>query len=149
MVTLDVARLDKQGKSDAVAAPVHLSAPRPKAGATDPTVELTIPPLEAGGFAARMRVGTGPATRRDFACEAGGDEWADSRPDPERLRALASAAGGTFSWADDLTTLPLPKPTVVSAERHVVPVAPPWLWTLVAALAFGAHWFARRRSGLV
>jgi hypothetical protein len=43
----------------------------------------------------------------------------------------------------------LPKPTVVSAERHVVPVAPPWFWTLVAALAFGAHWFARRRSGLV
>jgi uncharacterized membrane protein len=143
MVTLDVARLDKQG------APVHLSAPRPATGATDPTVELTIPPLEAGGFAARMRVGSGPATRRDFACEAGGDEWADSRPDPDRLRALATAAGGTFAWADDLTTLPLPKPTVVSAERHVVPVAPPWFWTLVAALAFGAHWFARRRSGLV
>jgi uncharacterized membrane protein len=145
MVTLDVARLDKQDKKTA---PVHLTAPRPPAG-SDPTVELTIPPLEAGGFAARMRVGSGPATRRDFACEAGGDEWADSRPDPERLRALATAAGGTFSWADDLTTLPLPKPTVVSAERHVVPVAPPWLWTLVAALAFGAHWFARRRSGLV
>ncbi len=143
MVTLDIARLDKRG------APLHLTAPRPAAGATAPTVELVVPPLEAGGFAARMRVGSGPATRRDFACEAGGDEWADSRPDPDRLRALATAAGGTFAWADDLTTLPLPKPTVVSAERHVVPVAPPWLWTLLAALAFGAHWFTRRRSGLV
>ncbi len=143
VVVLDVARLDKQG------APIHLTAPRPSAGTSDPTVELTVPPLEAGGFAARMRVGSGPATRRDFACEAGGDEWADSRPDPERLRALAAATGGTFAWADDPTTLPLPKPTVVSAERHVVPVAPPWLWTLAAALAFGAHWFARRRSGLV
>jgi hypothetical protein len=36
----------------------------------------------------------------------------------------------------------------VSAERHVVPVAPPWVWTLVAAATLGAHWFARRRSGL-
>jgi len=33
---------------------------------------------------------TGPVTVAPFpfACEAGGDEWADSRPDPERLRAL-------------------------------------------------------------
>ena len=142
-VSLDVSRLDKQGQ------PLHVTAPRPAAGQVDPAVELTIPRLEAGGFSARMRVGSGPATRRDFACESGGDEWADSRPDAERLRAIANATGGTFAWADDLTTLPLPKPTVVSAERHVVPLAPPWLWTLAAALAFGAHWFTRRRSGLV
>jgi hypothetical protein len=148
-VTLDVARIDK---SSAAGGPVRLHAPRPAtaAGGAGPSVELTLPPQEAGGYSARLRVGTGPATRRDFACEAGGDEWADSRPDADRLRDLASATGGTFAWAsDDLTNIPLPKPTVVSAERHVVPVAPPWLWTLVAALAFGAHWFARRRSGLV
>jgi hypothetical protein len=145
-VTLDVARIDKQ------ATPAHLRAQRPASGpgGAGPTVELTLPPQEAGGYSARLRVGSGPATRRDFACEAGGDEWADSRPDADRLRDLASATGGTFAWAsDDLSRIPLPKPTVVSAERHVVPVAPPWVWTLAAALAFGAHWFARRRSGLV
>jgi uncharacterized membrane protein len=145
-VSLDVSRIDRQSL------PVPLTAPRPKSapGATAPTVDLTVPPLEAGGYSARMRVGTGPATRRDFACEAGGDEWADSRPDPGRLRALAAATGGAFAWAgEDLHAISLPKPTVVSAERHVVPVAPPWLWTLAAAIAFGAHWFARRRSGLV
>jgi len=147
MVMLDVTRIDKQ------TAPIHLNAPRPTAAAgadVSPTVEFTVPALEAGGYTARLRVGAGPATRRDFACEAGGDEWADSRPDDERLRALATATGGTFAWAtDDMHSIPLPKPTVVSAERHVVPVAPPWLWTLAAALAFGMHWFARRRSGLV
>ena len=44
--------------------------------------------------------------------------------------------------------MPFPKPAVVSAERHVVPLAPPWAWTLAAAVALGVHWFARRRSGL-
>ncbi len=145
-VTLDVARLDKH---EAAAAAHHVVAARPTGEGAESAVELTLPPLESGGYSARMRVGRGPATRRDFACEAGGDEWADSRPDPARLRALAAATGGTFAWADELSTLPLPKPTVVSAERHVVPVAPPWIWTLAAALAFGAHWFVRRRSGLV
>jgi uncharacterized membrane protein len=144
-VTLDVTRIDRQTN------PIQRSAPRPQAaaGSAAPVVDLALPALEAGGYSARLRVGSGPATRRDFACEAGGDEWSDSRPDPARLRALASANGGVFAWAsDDLTAIPLPKPTVVSAERHVVPVAPPWVWTLAAALAFGAHWFARRRSGL-
>ncbi len=139
LVTLDISRIDKK------ATPLHLTAPR----SSDPAVDFTAPALEAGGYSARMRVGTGPATRRDFACEAGGDEWADSRPDAARLRALASANGGTFVWAtDDVRKIELPKPTVVSAERHVLPVAPPWVWTLVAALAFGGHWIARRRSGL-
>ncbi len=110
--------------------------------------EVPLPALAAGGYTARLKLGAGPTTRRDFACEAGGDEWADSRPDVERLRAIASATGGTFRFATDDLALPLPKPAVVSAERHVVPLAPPWAWTLVAALALGAHWFARRRSGL-
>ena len=95
-----------------------------------------------------MRLGSGPATRRDFACETGGDEWADSRPDPDRLRAVAKATGGSFAWADEVGALPLPKATVVSAERHVVPIAPPWAWTLVAAVMMGAHWLVRRRVGL-
>src|SRR5262249_21473778 len=140
-LAVDIARIDKQKT------PLRLTATRPPGGAT--TVDVPIPALEAGGYSARLRVGQGPTTRRDFACEAGGDEWADTRPDPERLHALASATGGTFTYANEAGDLPLPAPTVVSAERHVVPLAPPWAWTLLAALAFGAHWIARRQSGLV
>jgi len=138
-VVLDVTRIDKQ------APPMHLEKAR--AGG-DRSIDLPLPPLEAGGYSARLRVGDGPTTRRDFACEVGGDEWADSRPDPERLRTVATATGGAFAYADETLTLPLPKPTVVSAERHVVPLAPPWAWTLLASIFLGAHWFVRRRGGL-
>lgn len=142
-LSLDITRLDK------TAAPVHITGNLAEHGGpgTNET-ELTIPPLEAGGYAARLRIGDSTATRRDFACEAGGDEWADSRPDVDRLKALAAATGGTFAFADDVHAIPFPKPTVVSAERHVAPIAPPWMWTLLAAALLGAHWFVRRRAGL-
>ncbi len=137
-VQLEVTRID------ASAAPVHLHSTR--AGTT---ADFTLPSPDPGGYTARLRVGSGVTTRHDFACEAGGDEWADSRPDGERLRAIAEAARGTFSWAnEDLSRIPFPKPTIVSAERHVVPIAPPWAWTLFAAFGLGAHWIVRRRSGL-
>ncbi len=140
-MTVEIRRLDKQD-----VAPVKVEVPR-QPGTTG-TIEVALPPLPAGGYTARLKLGPGPTTRRDFACEAGGDEWADSRPDGDRLRALADATGGTFRWASDDLALPLPKPTVVSAERHVVPVAPPWLWSVMAAALLGVHWFTRRRSGL-
>ena len=130
-----------------------------KLGANEPPVrvalpngasarELTLPRLGSGGYTARARVGNSPTTRLDFACEAGGEEWADSRPDPERLRRLAEATGGTFFGAGEVKSLPLPPPTVVATERHVTPVAPPWAWTLLAAATLGISWITRRRSGL-
>lgn len=145
-MVVEVRRLDaRPGESGAE--PLKVEVPKRAPGATG-TVEVTLPPLPAGGYTARLKLGPGPTTRRDFACEAGGDEWADSRPDADRLRALAAATGGTFRWATDDRALPLPEPAVVSAERHVVPLAPPWSWTLAAAVLLGAHWFTRRRSGL-
>lgn len=137
-VALDLHRLDAESP------PIRIERDR----GDDATIDFTLPPLEAGGYAAHLRLGNGPATRRDFACEMGGDEWADSRPDPERLRALSKATGGAFAWFDDVRSLPLPKATVVSAERHVVPLAAPWVWTLVAAALLGLHWMVRRRVGL-
>ena len=89
-IAIDVTQIDRSGG----APPVHLEARR--ASPSDTTLDLALPPLAAGGYTARLRVGSGSSTRRDFACEAGGDEWADSRPDPERLKALASATGGSF-----------------------------------------------------
>jgi uncharacterized membrane protein len=148
-LSLTLSRIDKNESSAnggaTGAVPIHISADR---GASD-TTDLPIPALESGGYTARLRFGSGSVTRYDFACEAGGDEWADSRPDAPRLKALADATGGTFLWADeDMGRLPLPKPTRMSSERHVVPLAPPWAWTFLAAAALGAHWITRRRSGL-
>ena len=138
-VSLDVARIDKSQ------APIHVE----QAKQLDvSTVDLTVPALDAGAYTARLRVAGGAMTRYDFACEAGGDEWADSRPDPARLEALAKATGGSFLYASDAASLALPKPTVVAAERHVTPLAPQWIWTTAAALLLGAHWIARRQSGL-
>jgi hypothetical protein len=119
--TLEVTRLDK-ARAPLRIAPASGSGP---ASAPTPAIDFAVPPLEAGAYAARLRLGTGTAARYDFACEAGGDEWADSRPDPERLEALARASGGSFATAADAATLPLPSPTIVSAERHVSPLAPP------------------------
>ncbi|MCU0680786.1 MAG: glutamine amidotransferase [Polyangiaceae bacterium] len=114
----------------------------------DRGVELAVGPLPAGGYLAKVRVGSGSTTRHAFACEKGGDEWADSRPDEDLLRRLATATGGTFRHSDEVDALPLPPSTHVSAERSVAPILPAWLWTLGAALALGAHWIARRRAGL-
>ncbi|MCL2778379.1 MAG: glutamine amidotransferase [Polyangiaceae bacterium] len=139
--SLEVRRLDKQE------APVDVPLPKPLAQGNR-TLEVSLPALAAGGYTARLRAGQGPTTRTDFACEAGGDEWADSRPDPDRLRAIASATGGTFRYAGDDLAIALPKPAIVTSEKHVAPLAPPWIWTLAAACALGVHWFARRRNGL-
>jgi uncharacterized membrane protein len=137
-LALDVTRIDRPQP--------QLSAAGSAAAGT--LVEFSLPPLEAGGYTARLRVAGGAAARHDFACEAGGDEWADSRPDPQRLEALAAASDGKFAFASDAESLPLPPPTVVSAERHVTPIEPPWAWSLAAAAILGVHWLARRRGGL-
>ncbi len=138
-VTAEVARIDTPQ------APIQIERPCP---ADAQAIDLPLPPLQTGGYTARLRVGDGATTRYDFACEAGGDEWADSRPDPLRLEALARATGGAFAFASDAGSLPLPSPTIVSAERHVTPLAPPWAWTTAAAVLLGVHWITRRRGGL-
>ena len=115
--------------------------------------------MELAGRARRRRVlgrggdrrgaGKGPTTRRDFACEKGGDEWADSRPDTARLEAIAAATGGKYVLASDAGSLPLPPATQVAAERQVAPLLPAWAWAIGAAMLLGAHWVVRRLGGLV
>lgn len=125
--------------------PVVLQADEPGAG----PVDITLDSPEAGGYSARVRVGAAPPTRRDFACDRGGAAWADSRPDPGRLEAIADATGGVSVTADAADSVPGPDSTRVAAERRVAPVLPPWAWTLAAASALGVHWVSRRRGGLV
>ncbi len=141
-LVLEIQRLDRDDPS-----PVKVTLPK-DAVSSRRGFEATLPPLQTGGYTARLKLGAGPTTRRDFACEAGGDEWADSRPDPARLRAIADATGGVFHFVNEDLSIPMPKPTVVSTERHVTPLAPAWVWTLLAAIMLSAHWFVRRRSGL-
>lgn len=116
-------------------------------------IELDIGALEAAGYSAVMEISTeggkGPTTRRDFACEKGGDEWADSRPDVERLKAIAAATGGRYVTAGNAGSLPLPPAMQIAAERQVAPILPAWAWALGAAMMLGAHWIVRRLSGLV
>ncbi|MCS6900952.1 MAG: hypothetical protein RMJ98_15320, partial [Myxococcales bacterium] len=95
-----------------------------------------------------VKIGGGSSTRRAFSCEMGGDEWADSRPDEDRLAALASATGGRLVRANEVSSLRFPPALEVNTERTVTPLLSPWLWTLSAAIALGLHWIARRRGGM-
>lgn len=112
-------------------------------------LDLDLGVLDAGGYSARARVGAAPPTRFDFACERGGPAWSDSRPDPERLTNIAQASGGRSVSRSKIDDLPVPDPIEVAAERSSAPLLPAWAWTLAAALALGAHWYARRRQGLL
>ena len=112
-------------------------------------VEIRVPGLRAGGYTAKARIGEAPPSRHDFACERGGTAWGDSRPDRPRLDAVARATGGASVGLDGIDELPMPDATKVAAQREVAPVAPPWVWTLAAAVLLGVHWVARRNSGLV
>lgn len=131
--------------SDARTKPVHVELPLPEGGGA---IEVPVGKLPAGGYIAKVRVGSGTSTRRAFPCERGGDEWADPRPDEERLAALAKLTGGTFVRDLDVAKIAFPEATLVNAEHRVSPIMPPWVWTLSAALALSGHWISRRRSGL-
>jgi uncharacterized membrane protein len=111
----------------------------------------------SGGFALRLAIGdpkddakvpAALATRALATCERGGDEWADPRPDRDKLAKLAKTNGGVVVSPSDLGSIPTPKAAVVSIERNVAPILPTWAWATLAAIALGLHWFVRRRGGL-
>jgi hypothetical protein len=115
-------------------------------------IELAAGVLEPGGYSASVEIGVagakGPTTKRDFACETGGDEWADSRPDTARLKAIARATGGTYALATDASSIPMPAAKEIAAERKVTAILPAWAWAAFAAVLLGLHWIVRRRAGL-
>ena len=113
------------------------------------TLEVPLRPLPAGGYTARVSIGAAPATRFDFGCEAGGEAWSDSRPDPPRLERIAETTGGVAVTLDTIDELPLSQMAQITAERHVSPLLPAWVWTLLSALTLGVHWMLRRQGGLV
>ncbi len=103
--------------------------------------------LKPGGYAARVKVGAAPPTRTVFACEFGGQAWADSRPDSPRLAAIAEATGGTAVTADDISLLAPPSSAFVLAQRESRPLLPPWAWATMAAFFMSLHWVVRRMVG--
>ncbi len=139
-IVVELQRLGVEG-----AEPKEHSADAKESGRVD--VPLGI--LETGGYTAKVRVGDAPPARFDFACERGGEAWADSRPDPERMKSIAAVTGGKSATLAELKSLPQPAATLVASERHVTAVLPPWAWALLAAAAVGGHWYVRRRSGLI
>lgn len=124
-------------------APVERSIPDNRAASSD----IVIEGLRPGGYTARVAIGAAPATRQDFGCEAGGEAFADSRPDNERLQRIAQVNGGRFVTPQAIEELPEPSVVRVTAERRVSPFLPAWVWTLAAAGLLGLHWLARRQSG--
>jgi uncharacterized membrane protein len=142
-----------RGKLELTLSPLTQAASEPLVreipGDSVEPVEIRVPGLRAGGYTAKARIGEAPPSRHDFACERGGAAWADSRPDRPRLDAIARVTGGSSVGLDGIDELPLPDATRVAAQREVAPVAPPWLWTLAAAVLLGVHWVARRNSGLL
>ncbi len=113
------------------------------------SAKLALGTLEEGGYTATVRIGSAPPARFDFACERGGPAFADSRPDPALLERLARATGGVSLAASAAGDLKAPPPTRVESQRLTAPLLPAWLWASLAAAALGAHWYARRRAGLL
>jgi uncharacterized membrane protein len=117
--------------------------------ATAESTKVALGALDEGGYSATVSIGSAPPTRFDFACERGGPAFADSRPDPSLMERIARETSGVSLPAADVASLKTPPPTRVATERAVAALLPAWLWAMLAASALGAHWFARRRSGLL
>jgi uncharacterized membrane protein len=113
------------------------------------TATVPLGALSEGGYSATVRIGSAPPARFDFACERGGAAFADSRPDPALLERISKETGGISLRAEDAASLKAPPPTHVESQRLVAPLLPAWCWALLAASGIGAHWYLRRRAGLV
>ncbi len=114
-------------------------------------VEGVLPgPEDEGAYRVVAFRGDEELCEQPFLVETGGDELADPRSAPERLRELVDAAQGTFIGApEDAPNLDEFDATR-TRELGVIEVAPVGN---VAALAlvvvlFGLEWWLRRRRGL-
>ncbi len=91
-----------------------------------------------------------PLASEPFVVEAGGDELAEPRPDPERLAALAERSGGERFDSDE--RLPALESLDATRRRSVGTVESrpfaSWLAMLAALGLIAVELFARRRWGL-
>ena len=91
-----------------------------------------------------------PLAEQGFIVEAGGDELADPRAQPELLKKLSEVTRGQhYSTLDDLPAagaLPSSR-TRVLGTTTTAPLSSPWSLLPFIAL-FGTEWWLRRRYGL-
>jgi hypothetical protein len=108
-------------------------------------------PAHPGGYrvVAQLTDAAESLCEEGFVVEAGGEELADPRPRPDRLRELAEATGGTFYTSPD----DAPPLAALDATRArslgtttLAPFATHWAFLIVLAL-FGAEWILRRTWG--
>lgn len=111
-------------------------------------VDVELGVLDVGAYSAAIRLKNEPETRLDFACEAGGQSIADTRPDPVRLRRLAEANSGKSVDLAGIDSLPVPPATEVRGARRARPVLDNWIWCLFAAGFCASHWILRRMAGM-
>ncbi len=140
-------KLSLERMGEGTAAPLQEKQLRLEGNVESALVPLGV--LGEGGYSATVRIGNAPPTRFDFACERGGAAFADSRPDPSLMERIAQASGGVSLGAGEIGSLKTPPPTHVASQRVVAALLPAWVWAALAASALGAHWFARRRAGLL
>jgi len=115
------------------------------------SVEMEGPPNPGAYRVVARRVGDPEALCEEgFVVEAGGDELADPRPDPEHLQQITEATGGTFvsSAADapDLDAFDTVRTRSLGAVTYA-PLATAWAFVVVVALLL-LEWALRRRWGM-
>ena len=138
--------LERLGETEKVA-PLPEQQLRMEGDVETATLQLGV--LTEGGYTATVHIGNAPPARFDFACERGGAAFADSRPDPGLLERISRETGGVSLRAADAASLKAPPATHVASQRLVAPLLPAWIWAFLAATGIGAHWYARRRAGLI
>lgn len=134
--------LERLGTSQAEPTRLEALEARP-----DGTLRFLARQIRAGGYAAKVQVGAAPPTRAVVACELGGEAWSDSRPDRERLEAIARVTGGQAVGLDGVDALPRLQATRVTSSRSSRPLLPTWLWSTLSVLFASLHWIVRRASG--
>ena len=110
-----------------------------------------VAPAEPGAYRVVVEGGEadGALGEEGFVVELGGDELADPRPRPERLRALAEASGGRFvARPEEAPALGSFDATRTRSEalREVAPFATPWAVGVLMGLLV-LEWLLRRRWG--
>jgi len=112
------------------------------------SLDIELGTFSAGAYSALVRLGEEPAARFDFACEAGGTAWADTRPDSTRLQQLARANRGMSVAFGSVDSLPVPTATLVHGSRQARPLVAVWLLAALAACCLAVNWLLRRSGGL-
>ena len=110
--------------------------------------QLRFPGLPAGGYALVAKLESGTQARLDIACDRGGGAMADSRPDPDRLKAISEVSGAVFADYREVSRIPVPSSYFIDEARTARPLAPAWVWAVIAAALLGTHWLIARSVGL-